>query len=178
VTVVGLVEIDTVPACLKMKLGTQATSAGRVCEHVGGFWIDGVGDTEKAHSILDRPVWIGCISPSHAGLVVSTNGFVARKHFEAFGERGGGGGSVLEHTSSEIVNDASTMRHFFEGTIGVLVVEQWCPVSRLIGGDFAGIALGVQQTLVSCVDTDIWSIVSTTRSTGVTCRITYLIHRR
>ena len=49
------------------------------------------------------------------------------------------------------------MWYFDEGSIGILIVEQWCPIRRLVCLYFAGYTAGIQKGRIRCVDADVYS---------------------
>jgi hypothetical protein len=66
-TVVGFVQVFTIPASLEVDLRAETIDTNaRVSRHTRRLWTNRFGKTGKTDSIRDWPVGVRCISPSHA----------------------------------------------------------------------------------------------------------------
>ena len=84
--------------------------------------------------------------------VVGAGGGVAGEHAEAFGEGFDICGVVA---ASFVVDGHALVRYFFEGAVGVVVVELGGPVGGFVFLDFAGGAIGLLEGGVGGVEADI-----------------------
>ena len=84
--------------------------------------------------------------------VVGAGGGVAREHAEAFGE----GFDVCSVVAAAFVVDCHALvGDFFEGAVGVVVVELRGPVGGFVFLDFAGGAIGLLEGGVGGIEADI-----------------------
>jgi hypothetical protein len=131
--VVGFVRVLTVPTSLEVNLGTQTVDTQtRIGRQARCLWDAVCAQTSKTDGIRDRPIRIGCVSPSHARLIGRSQGLVTRQHLEAFGERNDVVGSL---TTSQIIDDTSTVRNLLKRAVGMLIVKVWCPIGGVVRRD-------------------------------------------
>ena len=84
--------------------------------------------------------------------VVGAGGGVAGEHAEAFGE---GFYVCGVFAAAEVVDCHALVGDFFEGVVGVVVVELGGPVGGFVCLDFAGGAVGLLEGGVGGVEADI-----------------------
>ena len=145
--VILFVEIDTIPARLKMHLCSQSIDAVRFV-HAGCLGGRVSLEASKGDAVSDGAnVLVGEVL-----CVVGAGGGVAGEHAEAFGE----GLDVCGIFAATFVVDCHALvRDFFEGAVGVVVVELRGPVGGFVFLDFAGGAVGLLEGGVSGIEADI-----------------------
>lgn len=129
VRVIGLVEINAVPAGLELDLRAQAIDAlraahGRRFRHGGGV------QARETHAVGHG----AGVEVGFGGRGVGAQGAVVGNHAEA-GREGDDASAVV--AAAEVVDCHAAVGHFLEGAVGVLVVEQGGPVGGFVGLDLA-----------------------------------------
>lgn len=147
--VIRFVEAHAIPAGLELDLGAQTVGAVGVVHEVRfghGVFVE-AGEADAVRDGSRVRVGLG-------RRVVRAEGSVAGDHAEARGE-GHDVGAVV--TAAEVIDCHPLVGDFFEGAVGVLVVEDGRPVGGFVGLDFAGRAVGGLKGGVGGVEADVGS---------------------
>lgn len=111
-----------------------------------------IRQAREAHAICNRAPRIRRIPVGERVVVVASRPFVTGKHHEAFREWNG---LLREHASREVVGDCTAMRNVDEAAVRVLIVQEWCPIRRFVGLDFAAAAIRVEKGVVGRVHANV-----------------------
>lgn len=138
---IGLVEIDTIPATWKLNLSSQPRAALHSIE----AWGFGHGPTAVqagvADTVGDRLTTILFIPVCQGVGIVGTKSGISSKNTISRGKGCHIGGT---NSTVEVVDDSSIMRHLFEHAVRVSIVQLWRPVGTLV-------LLNATRGTVSCL---------------------------
>lgn len=133
VSIVVQIQINTVPAGLKLNLGTE--SIRTICPVNGGcLWPRLSVQAVEANTVRERSTGDRGVVKGHGLVVIRSGERVSRKHLETSREWHDVFAVV---TTAEIIYCHTTVGNFLERSIGMFVVKLRSPITRFVGLDLA-----------------------------------------